>query len=332
MNGRFDEPIYYAVKNLNKDIVKTSSSGGLFSAICKHFFKSSGVAYGAAYNNELQVHHEAARNFEECSKFRGSKYVMSELTGIYKDIRKHLDGGQRVLFSGTPCQVAGLYSYLGKTDISNLLTCDLICHGVPSQDIFNQFLEELGNDYNSRAVSVNFKDKYHGWRSPYLRIEFENGAVYSEFIWNSLYGILYHSRFTVMPACNNCKYATVPRLSDITIGDFWGYSSDKHGLGNEDEGVSIAIINTKKGLTFFESIKPEISYREVEWSEAKQLHLEKSANAPSEPIYKYYLKLRKRKITLAETEKKIQKMKKRHPSKLKIIVSRIRGRISRILH
>ncbi len=331
-DGLLGSPCFYAAKSTCKDTVEKSSSGGLFTSICYAFFKSEGIVYGAAYDENFYVKHSSARSLEECEKFRTSKYVISDISGVYAEIKAYLKNGERVLFSGTPCQVAGLYSYLGAKDTKNLICCDLICHGVPSAKTFEDFLSELCEEYNSKIAGVNFKDKQHGWRNPFLKIDFENGESYSRFIWHSSYGKLYHSRFTVMESCNNCKYASMPRVSDITIGDFWGYKRDVHNLGCEDEGVSVAIVNTEKGKRFFENIKENLEFTKLSWEEAKQRHLESSASPPNDALYRYYFKLKKKKLGLSSIQRKIEKREALMNSKAYLLSMRFRDKARSILN
>ncbi len=307
LENRLEEPEFIAVQNREKEILNSSSSGGLFMALCQAFLEEHGVVYGATWDDNLQVYHTKAQSIEECRKFNGSKYVISNLGNTYGEIKDMLRQGIRIFFAGTPCQVAGLYTFLYDTDKVNLTTCDLICHGVPSQTIFNDYLCELSKMYGSKVVKVDFKNKEINWRNPLLKIQFENGEIHSEPIWQSSYGRLYHSRFSVMEACNHCKYATMPRTSDITIGDFWGYQEKKHNLGNEKSGISVGVVNTDKGLKILSKLNSYADICKISLNEAMQRHLEKSATAPPVKRYKHYLKLRNKNENLKDVINKIEK-------------------------
>lgn len=278
------EPIFIACKYNEPEVVKRSSSGGAFYALAKYIVTNGGVVYGAAWNTEMEVQHIEVDAVEKLSLLHGSKYVESDLSIVFQNIKKRLRENRWVLFSGTPCHVASLYTYLRK-DYDKLITCDLICHGLPQRSVWKKYVNEMQKAVDSKVIYAEFKNKTEGWRKPHLVLYFENGERISDFIWNTVYGKLYHGRYSVLESCNSCKYAKMPRYSDITIGDFWGYKEEIDHLGTD--GVSLLILNTNKGRNLFENIKNTIDFCEVSKDRAMQKHLKESAIAP--PRYKKIL-------------------------------------------
>lgn len=272
-----DEPIFIACKYKDSEIVKSSSSGGAFYALAKYILTNGGIVYGAAWNNEMEVQHIEIDKVEELPLLHGSKYVESDLSIVFQSIKRRLSENRWVLFSGTPCHVASLYAYLRK-DYDKLITCDLICHGLPQKSVWKKYVNEMQKAVDSKVIYAEFKNKTEGWRKPHLVLYFENGERTDEFIWDTVYGKLYHGRYSVLEACNSCKYAKMPRHSDITIGDFWGYEEEVDHLGKD--GVSLLILNTKKGKNYFRNIQNTIDFCEVPRERAMQKHLKESAMAP----------------------------------------------------
>lgn len=284
------EPHCFACKNTNADVLQRSASGGLFLSIANSILERQGAVFGAAWQEDFRVSQEYVLEKDNLKKLQGSKYVFCDVNSSYFKVREFLDSGKSVLFTGTPCHISGLYAYLGH-DYENLYTCDLICHGVPSYKYLHMFIDELNNSYKDKIVSINFKNKECGWRKPQIYIKFEKGKVYKQHLWNSCYGRLYHQRLTTMSSCNACIYATMPRKSDITMGDFWGYNEEKHELGTENMGISLAIINTKKGQRLFDVAKARLFVSEISLDDAMQLHLRESAKAPCQKKKEKFLQL-----------------------------------------
>lgn len=261
-------PKTYAMRNRNNEDLSKSSSGGIFSVIADYVFENGGVVFGAAYDDKLNVNHIKAENQQELEALRSSKYVQSNIGETYKGAEKLLKEGRIVLFTGTPCQIAGLNSYLIK-EYTNLITCDLVCHGVPSQKLFHIYIEYLSRKFNSRVVKYNFrcKDK-NGW-GLFTKVETEDGKIryikpdfdpyYSNFLESTTYRL----------NCYQCHYTNCNRVSDITLADYWGISGI-HPDFYKEEGNSLILINDKKGEQIFEKIADKIEYIQTD--------LEKAAN------------------------------------------------------
>lgn len=252
----------YASWSLDNYDRKSSSSGGIASIFYSHFLNNKKSAvYGSSYDNNLQLKFSRATNLEEIIKFKTSKYSISYIGYTYKNIRLDLNNGLEVLFIGTPCQVAGLRSFLQK-DYSNLLTIDLICHGVPSQIYLDDYVKSLNlpivpDNLTFRGKKDFFFTLYKNQKEIYCKNSDEDN-FYKAF----LSGLFYREN------CYSCEYANINRVADITIGDFWGLGKDIPFNHEKKDGVSVILINTNKGLKNFEGIKDRVFYEKRSLDEA----------------------------------------------------------------
>lgn len=263
------EKEFYAIKNKNDNIRKTSSSGGVFYSLASYIIENSGVVYGAAYDKDINVYHKRITTKEEIRALQGSKYVQSNVGEAYKQVKKDLEAGKKVLFSGTPCQIAALKNILKDINTDNLLLIDIVCHGTPAINYFNDYKKYLENKYHSKIKSLDMRFKsgkeYNkknnkeyvrvGKIEPkHMRVEFENGKKY---IMKSEFDVFYQLfDYFIKRACFKCQYANLNRISDITIADFHELSSSL-GKFNDGNGVSLMIINTEKGKGIYNNIKEE---------------------------------------------------------------------------
>lgn len=236
------------------EIRMKSSSGGIFTVLAEKVLEEGGIVIGSAFKeNWYGAEHRIASNKEELILLRGSKYVQSELNDVYKRAEKALKSGKKVLFTGCPCQVAGLYGYLGK-DYSNLYTVDLVCHGVPSGKFLEKFVKEEEEKADSKTVYLSFRDKkISQWGDLRLAIDFQNGKKYRGGR-KSPYYKAFLDIMSVRKSCGSCKFATFPRQGDITIADFWDIHRYKPDL-DDHKGTSLILINNEKGKLLCESIK-----------------------------------------------------------------------------
>lgn len=260
-SSHFLKPEAYAVKHKDDSVRVTSSSGGVFSAISDFILASNGIVAGAAFDNNFKVCHELAKTKDQSKRFKGAKYVQSILADIFIQVQELLAYDKNVLFSGTPCQIAGLYSFLGK-DSEHLFTCDVICHGVASPAIFEDYMLFLKRKYNSKIISsVSFRNWNPTWRdSQGIRIVFDN-FTYEKFKTEDIFYRLYLGRsFIIRPACHHCKYSSMPRVSDVTLGDFWGIERHHQEFADHNKGVSLVLLNTEKGKKLFENSKQTLNY------------------------------------------------------------------------
>ena len=247
------EPDCYAAQAPDP-IRAVSSSGGVFTPIAEKILERGGYVCGAAFREDWTVHHIIIDNKEELAKLRGSKYVQSDTEDCYKRIKALLREGKWVLFSGTPCQVAGLYTYLGK-DYDTLVTVDIFCHGVPSPGVWKRYLRE---NYNLADITnVNFRDKKAiGWSCSHVAITKRDGTkdVSNEYTkW-------FHSSVILRPSCQNCKHSKLPRAADISLGDWWGISRYDASL-NDGKGLSNVLVNSPKGQEILGHIRFAVKHR-----------------------------------------------------------------------
>ena len=251
----------YATQNKNKEDLKISSSGGMFIAFAKNIISQDGVVYGAAYDQNLKVNHIRVENIEELKLLQGSKYVQSDTADTFEQTKNDLISGRKVLFSGTPCQIAGLKQYLGK-DYENLYTIDIVCHGVPSQKLFEKYKNSLEAKENSKIDQFDFRDKTEkGWGLN-LRIKYQNNKVTKKASCFDSYYKSFLAGNTYRRCCYDCKYANLNRVGDITIADFWGIEETNSKIDIK-KGVSAVIVNSRKGQKIFEDIQQDIIAEET---------------------------------------------------------------------
>lgn len=267
-----DIPSAYAAVAYDDLIRKESSSGGIFTELAKRVIFQNGVVYGAAYDESFNVRHCCADNAEDLQKLRGAKYSESILDNTFLDILEKLKQGQQVLFSGTPCQVAGLKAFVRK-DFNNLYCVDFVCHGVPSPEAWKLYIEYRSKkDANgSLPCNINLRSKETGWsRYQYSNVfEYENGKRHSVVSSQSPYMKLFTGDYISRPSCEDCKFKGYHRCSDITLGDFWGIW-DIDSEMDDDKGTSVVLVHTEKGQTLWNEISDDVKYKEVTLEQASQ--------------------------------------------------------------
>lgn len=235
-----------------------SSSGGIFTLLARKVLDGGGVVAGVAQLSPTKFGHVIVCDKTELAKLRGTKYVQANVGLVYREIRALLKSGRKVLFSGTPCQVAALYAVLGKNAISTgLTTVDVVCHGVPSVKVFEKYVDELEKKQNSKIESIVFRNKNMGWKEYLLAHKYENQII--EFVRHlkSPFMKLFLNDVCGNVSCPDCHYRKLPRIADITLGDFWGVSQH-HPEMDDDKGTSVVLLNTKHGGELFDSIADEI--------------------------------------------------------------------------
>lgn len=244
----------YSCYNKNELIRKESSSGGIFFPICKKIIEMDGVVFGASYDESFEVIHSSCESIEMIRNYLGSKYVQSKVGNSYRKVKEFLDLGRYVLFSGTPCQVAGLKAYLGF-EYDKLITIDFICHGVPSKKVWRKYKNKLS--HGDKIESINFRNKKKGWRNFSLHVVFQSGREYSQGKNKDPYLLGFLRNLYLRPSCYECQFKAVYHVADITLGDFW-MAEENLLEQDDDKGISIAILQSGKGESLFDKIMSEL--------------------------------------------------------------------------
>lgn len=274
----------YAAYNLNTDVKRKSSSGGVFTALAESTLKNGGVVFGVVMNTDCRgCHHVMIENHEDIDAMRSSKYIQSVIGEAYKNAKTQLDSGREVLFSGTPCQINGLKGYLRK-DYSNLFCIDVICHGVPSEKLWDRYVDKIEKKFRRKIQSVNFRYKYLSWKKFGTEAQIK-GTNSRQLIFPATefgYFLLFKYDLCLRPSCYQCK-AKETRYSDLTVGDYWGLEKVHPELNNID-GVSALIVRTTKGKSLINRIKEQVVLVESQYSSVVQDNKAeyKSVNRPIE--------------------------------------------------
>lgn len=270
------EQTFFSANHKDADIRKKSSSGGMFTAISDKWFDvhaEKAVVYGCSFDENLNAVHIRACNKATRDRMRGSKYIQSDILGILNSIENDISNGLFVLFSGTPCQVSALKSFLKAKMVSfenSLLTVEFICHGVGSNRFFEDYIKNLEKKYKSRAVYCSFRAKSRPDKLQEMEVRFENGKKYNsqsaKYDW--FFSVYNSKSYILRPSCYNCKFAKPERLSDITLSDNWtGYS-------NKNSHLSAIITSTEKGNDWIKRCFDSLDYNEVSQEKIyqEQLH------------------------------------------------------------
>lgn len=263
--------ICYAAYSKSEFLCSESSSGGIFSELASVVLNNHGVVFGAAFWNPYIVKHIYIEKKEDLCKLRGSKYFQSDMGDSMKKVKEFLDAGRQVLFSGTPCQVAGVLEYLGKK-YENLYLVDIVCHGISSPKMWKCYVCYMERTYNSRvSESVEPKFRYKEKKGSYLKLVFSNGQVYKKKKKKDPFMKMYVANMMLRKSCYSCRFKGIERESDITIGDFWGIEGIDRGMKNQT-GVSFVLIHSKKGDWWFNTIKGNIEYNAENVNDAIQFN------------------------------------------------------------
>ncbi len=257
LNG---ESKVYAAQNLDKKVLKKSSSGGIFSVIARKVLQEGGVVYGATFDSEMILSHRRISSTEELPALRGSKYLQSDTKGTFTQAKQDLKQGKYVYYTGTPCQIAGLKLFLRK-EYDKLITSDFVCHGTPSQKIFSVVVSQIEKEKKGKITAYSFRDKTtNGWscsssssverngKNKYLPYDLNMKAYFNAFLNGHLF----------QHVCYNCSFARQQRVGDISLADYWGIEKIHPEFPNISEGVSLILINTEKGLRFWQNCVNDI--------------------------------------------------------------------------
>ena len=264
-----DRPVLkntYVGYNKNAIIQKQSSSGGLFYLTAKYILEEKqGVVYGARFNNDFEVVHSRTESIDELKGFMKSKYVQSSMDSIYSSVLNDLINGRTVLFSGTPCQVSALKSYIGnKENLSRLYLVDFICHGVPSPGVWRSYLSYISKKSKNSIKCIDFRDKVHGWHNYYLTVQFAEGNKYSKSHETDPFMRSFLSDVNIRPSCYHCKFKDESYASDITLGDAWKIEKEISEW-SDDTGVSLFVVRSEKGQELFEKVKESFVFSDSDF-------------------------------------------------------------------
>lgn len=259
-----NNPIAYACFNKDEEVRRESSSGGIFTLIATNIIEDNGVVFGARFNDLFEVEHNYIESVEDIKVFRGSKYVQSKMGYTFTKVKKFLEDGRKVLFSGTPCQVGGLKSFLGK-EYENLICIDIICHGVPSPLAWKKYKNEISS--GKKITDVSFRDKTYGWKDYSFRVDFEDGTRYFEKGAENKYIRGFIGDIYLRNSCYQCKFKTLHRQSDLTLADFWGIENINKDM-DDGKGTSFIIVNSEKGNHILQRTKGQIEVEKTDLEES----------------------------------------------------------------
>lgn len=249
-----------ACKNKDAKTRNTSSSGGTFFLLAKTVLDKGGIVCGCAWNDDCVARHIFVTTETELRKLQSSKYVQSELQDTFKQVKQHLLSDKTVLFSGTPCQVAGLKNFLRKS-YKNLITIDLLCHGVPSPKLFEDYKQMMGKRYGGKVTWANCRNKDKSWKRLSMELTFDNGKRYCKLSNYDPYLAVFLSNKSLRPSCYDCMFTKNDRVGDITLGDFWGLGR-QHYEFDDDRGISMVLLNTDRGVALYEGIQAHVTSME----------------------------------------------------------------------
>lgn len=264
-------PDVYAFRIKNKEDLNSSQSGGASWKLVKEVLKKNGVVFGCESISPYDISHKMETNVEDCKKFKGSKYVQSNMRNCFVQCKEQLDKGVTVLFTGTGCQVHGLLRYLKttKTPMENLYTMDIVCHGAPRQAVWKRYIKLYEEKLNSKIVGINFRDKApNGWHNHIEKYILSDGKEYHNKQWTNMF----YKHLIFRESCYNCSYTTTNRNSDFTVADFWGVEKTLPEI-DDNRGVSLMLVHTKKGKELVSEIYDQEEFTRVELKDAIQPQL-----------------------------------------------------------
>ncbi len=260
-------PVVYAAYHKDAEVVKTSRTGGVFTAFYHSILQKNGVVIGVTFDKNMHVVYDIADNEADCKRFRGYKYVFPEIRDIMVQVKAALEDGEYVLFSGMPCQIVGLKSYLGK-NYDKLYTVEMVCRGMSSPKVFDKYIEYLEQIYQSPVVGFQFQNKFNGLNNPYVIAEFASESIDIEKTSTNNFAANYQRRTIDRPSCYTCEFTGLKNgVADITIGNYRGIQKTHPGFG-EPGGVSILKINTDRGQEIFQDAREELNLCESTYAEA----------------------------------------------------------------
>ena len=258
----------FACHAKNEELIRQSSSGGVFSLLCQQILDKGGVVFGAAFDTPDRVCHIAVESKDELYRLRGSKYVQSEIGETFSQAKQFLKNGRWVLFSGVPCQIGGLKRYLGR-EYDTLVCVDTICHSMPSPKSWKAFLQENEKQESSTVTKANFREKKNGWEKYDLHLQFENGHEKRYPAPENWYMRAFISGLSTRKSCYRCAFKGDHHCSDLSLGDFWGVRQAAPETLHES-GTSLVLVHTEKGKQWLQSCKDQMVLASVDFETAIQ--------------------------------------------------------------
>lgn len=259
----------YVGRDKRAGVLGRGTSGGIYTAIMEYVLGLGGVVYGAVTGEDRVVRHVRVESPTDGNfvKIPGSKYVRSDIVGIYALVKEDLAAGRTVVFSGTPCQVAGLKTFLGKDD-SQLLTVDIVCHGTPSPLLWERYVEWQEQKYGSRIRSVRFRNKTYGYHSGTMKLEFENGRTYYASARVDLFLRSFFSDLCSRPSCYDCRFKQAKHVSDLTLFDAWHAAELNVAVRDDDRGYTNIFVQSERGRALLEAVRRTMELYETDAGQA----------------------------------------------------------------
>ena len=250
----------YAAYVADEELRQKSSSGGLFSALAADNLQQGGVVFGAAMDGPYSVCHTAVSEEKELDALRGSKYLQSHIHRSFARVQRYLRRGKPVLFTGTACEVAGLKGFLGK-EYENLVTVDVLCHGVPSPAVWKAYVKEHEGANGSSVRTIDFRNKSQGWNEFSMKLRFADGRTYEESFRKDPFMQLFLRNAILRPSCHACPFKALERDSDLTVGDAWGVE-DVFPDFSDDKVTSVVLVHTERGAELLERVRDGLVLKE----------------------------------------------------------------------
>ena len=279
----------YAGYAKDDSLRECSSSGGMFSVLAKEIIISGGVVFGATISNSQDVYHTSVERMDDLPRLQGSKYVQSNTCYSYVEVRELLKKGRKVLFSGTACQIAGLNNFLGKK-YDNLYTVDVLCHGVPSPKVWREYIDWQERAHGAAVEQTYFRRKDSGWKRYSVELQFSDSTEYKSVYNQDTFMRMFLSNICLRPSCYECKFKSMFRPSDITLGDAWGIECVIPEL-DDDRGTSVVVIHSNKGRQLLEEIQKKITTQELELDKAIPRNADSRKSVQMHPNRKKFFRI-----------------------------------------
>lgn len=267
ISGQQEQPLCFVAYARDGTLRMNSSSGGIFGVLAQYVLSCGGTVFGAGFDSNLSVVHRGVDSIDQLHKIQGSKYVQSDILDSYIQVKKLLLNDKLVLFSGTECQIAGLRSYLGGAEYPNLITIDVLCHGVPSPKVMKKYFLWQEKENNSKIAEAYFRDKTWGWKNYSILLNFSNHSKYQCKATQDCYMKLFLSNICLRPSCYTCHFKGYNRLSDLTLGDAWGVENHLPEM-DDGKGTSVILVHTDKGNQLLALVKEKICIKEADLIQA----------------------------------------------------------------